>query len=61
MQTNEALQGQLASAGIYESDQKSRLMETLEQQNTLKTEEKILMQEWDELTIAIEEIEGDAE
>ncbi len=61
MQTNEVLQGQLASAGIYEADQKSRLMETLEQQNTLKTEEKILMQEWDELTMAIEEIERDAE
>jgi len=57
MQTNEALQTQLADTGLYEAEQKSRLMETLEQQNTLKAEEKVLIEEWDELTVAIEEIE----
>jgi ATP-binding cassette, subfamily F, member 3 len=58
MQTNETIQVQLADAGIYSADQKSRLLETLERQNTLKAEEKILMEEWDELTVAIEQIES---
>ena len=58
MQTNETLQGRLADAGIYEEGEKPRLLKTLEEQTTLKAEEKILMQEWDELTIAIEEIEN---
>jgi len=57
MQTNEDLQTQLADSSIYEADQKIRLMETLEQQNSLKAEEKILMQEWDELTVAVEQFE----
>lgn len=57
MQTNETLQAQLADSAIYEEDQKSRLLGTLEEQTTLKAEEKILMQEWDELTLAIERIE----
>ena len=57
MQTKEALQTRLADASIYEADQKSRLMETLDQQNTLKVEEKFLMQEWDELTVAVEQFE----
>ena len=57
MQTNEALQTRLADANIYEADQKSRLMETLDQQNTLNAEEKILMEEWDELTVAVEQFE----
>lgn len=61
MGTNEALQTQLADAGIYEEDQKPRLLKTLAEQTTLKAEEKILMQEWDELTVAIEEIESSAE
>lgn len=55
MQTKEALQTRLADANIYEANQKSRLMETLDQQNILKAEEKILMQEWDELTVAVEQ------
>ncbi|MBT3184178.1 MAG: ABC-F family ATP-binding cassette domain-containing protein [Nitrospina sp.] len=58
MQTNEDLQTQLADSSIYEADQKTRLMETLEQQNSLKAEEKILMQEWDELTVAVEQFEN---
>ena len=57
MQTKEALQTRLADASIYEADQKSRLMETLDQQNTLNAEEKILMEEWDELTVAVEQFE----
>jgi ATP-binding cassette subfamily F protein 3 len=57
MQTKEALQTRLADASIYEANQKSRLMETLDQQNTLKVEEKFLMQEWDELTVAVEQFE----
>jgi len=57
MQNNDDLQSQLASARIYEADQKSRLLETLDQQNSLKAEEKILMEEWDELTVAVEQIE----
>ena len=61
MCTNETLQTRLADAGIYEEDQKPRLLETLAEQTTLKAEEKILMQEWDELTVAIEEIESSAE
>lgn len=57
MQTNETLQRRLADASIYKDDQKPRLLKTLEEQTTLKAEEKILLQEWDELTVAIEEIE----
>ena len=57
MQTNEALQAQLSDAGIYEEDEKPRLLKTLEEQTKLKAEEKILMREWDELTVAIEQIE----
>ena len=58
MQTNESLQARLADAGIYEEGEKPRLLKTLEEQTTLKAEEKILMQEWDELTVAIEQIES---
>ncbi len=57
MQTNEALQTQLADTSIYVDDQKPRLLKTLEEQITLKAEEKTLVQEWDELTVAIEAIE----
>ena len=57
MQTNETLQRRLADASIYEDGQKPRLLKTLEEQTTLKAEEKTLLQEWDELTVAIEEIE----
>ncbi len=58
MQTNATLQTQLADAGIYEADQKIRLLKTLAEQNKLKAEEKILMEEWNELTISVEQIEG---
>lgn len=58
MQTNETLQEQLANPDIYEESEKSRLLKTLEEQTTLKAEEKTLMQEWDELTVAIEKIES---
>jgi hypothetical protein len=58
MQTNETLQAQLAGAKIYEGGEKPRLLKTLEEQTTLKAEEKILMQEWDELTVEIEQIKS---
>ncbi len=58
MSTNEALQARFTDVGIYEEDQKTFLLETLQEQKTLKAEEKILMQEWDELTVAIEGIES---
>ena len=58
MQTNETLQAQLADAKIYEEGEKPRLLKTLEEQTTLKAEEKIMMQEWDELTVEIEQIES---
>ena len=61
MQTNEDIQSRLAETSIYENDQKSRLLETLEEQKALKAEEKILMREWDELTFKIERIESMAE
>ena len=61
MQTNETLQARLADTVMYEEDQKPRLLGTLEEQITLKAEEKLLMQEWDDLTIEIERIESLAE
>jgi hypothetical protein len=58
MQTNETLQAQLADAKIYEEGEKPRLLKTLEEQTILKAEEKILMQQWDELTVEIEQVES---
>ena len=58
IQTNETLQTRLADTTIYKADQKPRLLGTLEEQITLKAEEKILIQEWDNLTVAIERIES---
>ena len=58
MQAHETLLTQLAQADIYEADQKSRLMKTMEKQNMLKAEEKTLINEWDELTVEIERIES---
>ena len=58
MQTNETLQSRLADTSIYEEDQKSRLLGALEEQIVLKAEEKNLMQEWDNLTVAIEKIDS---
>ena len=54
---NEKLQSELANSGIYEADQKGRLMKTMEQQRNLKDEEQTLMKEWDELTLSIEEVQ----
>ena len=53
---NQQLQSDLADSGIYETEQKDRLMKTMEQQRNLKEEEQNLMNEWDELTRSIEEI-----
>jgi ATP-binding cassette, subfamily F, member 3 len=58
MQTNETLQAQLADATIYEEGEKPLLLKTLEEKTKLKAEEKILMQEWDKLTVEIEQIES---
>ena len=58
MRTNETLQLRLADTSIYEEDQKSRLLGALEEQIVLKAEEKNLMQEWDNLTVAIEKIDS---
>ena len=57
MMENEQLESKLAEPDIYESDQKDRLMKTMEQQRSLKEEEQALMKEWDELTISIEQIQ----
>ncbi len=54
---NERLQSELADSSIYDADQKDRLMKTMEQQRILKEEEQVLMNEWDELTLSIEQIE----
>ena len=54
---NEKLQSELVDSGIYEEDQKSRLMKTMEQQRNLNDEEQTLMKEWDELTLSIEEVQ----
>ena len=54
---NEKLQSELVDSGIYEADQKDRLMKTMEQQRNLNGEEQTLIKEWDELTLSIEEIQ----
>ena len=56
MGENEKLQLDLANSGIYELEQKDRLMKTMERQRDLKEEEQDLMKEWDGLTLSIEEI-----
>ena len=58
MQINETLQSRLADTSIYKENQKSRLLGALEEQITLKAEEKNLMQEWDNLIVAIEKIDS---
>ena len=57
MVENEKLQSELVDSGIYEADQKGRLMKTMEQQRNLNDEEQTLMKEWDELTLSIEEVQ----
>ncbi len=57
MSENQQLQSALADSGIYEADQKNRLMKTMEQQRIIKEEEQNLMKEWDELTQSIEEVQ----
>ncbi len=58
MAENEQLQSELAESNIYEADQKDRLMETMEQQRNVKDEEQGLMEEWDELSLSIEQIQN---
>lgn len=57
MVENEKLQSELVDSGIYEADQKDRLMKTMEKQRNLNGEEQTLIKEWDELTLSIEEIQ----
>ena len=56
MEESQQLQSDLVDSGIYETEQKNRLMKTMEQQRNLKEEEQNLMNEWDELTRSIEKI-----
>ena len=56
MAENELLQSELADSNIYEADQKDCLMKTMEQQRNVKDEERGLMEEWDDLTLSIEQI-----
>jgi ATP-binding cassette, subfamily F, member 3 len=58
MQMNETLQARLADPEIYTEGEKTRLLKTMKEQTTLKAEEKILMREWDNLTVTIEQIES---
>ena len=57
MAENELLQKELADSNIYEADQKDCLMKTMEQQRNVKDEERGLMEEWDDLTLSIEQIQ----
>ena len=57
MAENELLQSELADSNIYETDQKDCLMKTMEQQRNVKDEERGLMEEWDDLTLSIEQIQ----
>ncbi len=57
MAENELLQSELADSNIYEADQKDCLMKTMEQQRNVKDEERGLMDEWDDLTLSIEQIQ----
>jgi ATP-binding cassette, subfamily F, member 3 len=57
MGENEQLQSELADSNIYEADQKDRLMKTMEQQRSIKEEERGLMEEWDDLTRSIEQVQ----
>ena len=57
MAENELLQSELADSNIYEADQKDCLMKTMEQQRNVKGEERGLMEEWDDLTLSIEQIQ----
>ena len=57
MVENEKLQAELVDSGIYEADQKDRLMKTMEKQRNLNGEEQTLIKEWDELTLSIEEVQ----
>tara|TARA_B100000686_G_scaffold55544_1_gene59901 strand:- start:857 stop:2890 length:2034 start_codon:yes stop_codon:yes gene_type:complete len=56
MEENQQLQLDLSDSGIYESEQKDRLIKTMERQRNVKEEEQDLIKEWDKLTRSIEEI-----
>ena len=44
----------LANSGIYESKNKTQLLEILNQQKKLSNEEKVLTENWDKLSSQIE-------
>ena len=58
MAENEKLQSELADSNIYEANQKDRLMKTMEQQRNVKEEERGLMEEWNGLSLSIEQIQN---
>ena len=58
MAENEQLQSELADSNIYEASQKDRLMKTMEHQRNVKEEERGLMEEWDGLSLSIEQIQN---
>jgi ATP-binding cassette subfamily F protein 3 len=57
MAENEQLQAELADSNIYEADQKDRLLKAMEQQRNVKDEERGLMEEWDKMSLSIEQIQ----
>ncbi len=56
MQTKGEMELELADPGIYQEDQKSRLLQTLDQQKELVSEENSLLGEWEEISSRIEEV-----
>ena len=48
------IEKKLASSTIYESKNKTQLLEALNQQTELSNEEKVLTKEWDKLSFEIE-------
>jgi len=60
MQEKSKAEKELGDPGIHQANQKDRLLRVLENQKELRREEQQLMQEWDELTRAIEQSEADS-
>ena len=56
MHTKSEVELELADPGIYQEDQKSRLLQTLEQQKELVSEENSLFGQWEEISSRIEEV-----
>ena len=56
MHTKSKVELELADPGIYQEDQKSRLLQTLDQQKKLASEENGLLGDWEEISSRIEEV-----